>query len=117
MPVELRIPTVGESVVEAQIATWLVQPGQRVERDQPVVVVETDKASVEIPAPVSGTLTKIAKPAGAKVKPGEVIGWMEEGAAASAPSPAAAPHARAPAATAPSAPAPARSTPQPLPPR
>lgn len=88
MSVELKVPSVGESVTEVQVGGWLVQPGQRVERDQVVVVIETDKATVEIPAPVAGVITQIAKTSGMKVRVGEVLGVMEEsgtsGAAASA---------------------------------
>ncbi|MBL8843826.1 MAG: 2-oxoglutarate dehydrogenase complex dihydrolipoyllysine-residue succinyltransferase [Planctomycetes bacterium] len=88
MSVELKVPSVGESVTEVQVGGWLVQPGQRVERDQVVVVIETDKATVEIPAPVAGVITQIAKTSGMKVRVGEVLGVMEEsgtsGGAASA---------------------------------
>ncbi len=84
MQVELRVPTVGESVTEVQVGGWLVKPGDHVERDQAVVVIETDKATVEIPAPAAGSLTRILKAAGAKVKPGEVLALLEQGAPASA---------------------------------
>lgn len=100
MNVELKVPSVGESVTEVQVGGWLVQPGQRVERDQVVVVIETDKATVEVPAPVAGVIRAIAKTSGMKVRVGEVLGTIEEGAAAPV---AAAPMAAAPAA----APAPA----------
>jgi 2-oxoglutarate dehydrogenase E2 component (dihydrolipoamide succinyltransferase) len=82
MPVELRIPTVGESVTEVQVGGWLVQPGDHVERDQALVVIETDKATVELPSPVAGTLAEVRKKAGARVKTGEVIGTIEESAGA-----------------------------------
>ncbi len=106
MSVELKVPSVGESVTEVQVGGWLVQPGQRVERDQVVVVIETDKATVEIPAPVAGVITQIAKTSGMKVRVGEVLGVMEESgtsgaasasasasvaAAASSPAPSAVP--------------------------
>jgi len=84
MAVELKVPTVGESVTEVQVGGWLVKAGERVERDQAVVLLETDKASMELPSPVSGTLAKVLKAAGSKVKPGELLGLVEEGAAAAA---------------------------------
>ena len=61
MPIELKIPAVGESVQEVQIGKWLKQPGDSVEEDQSVVELETDKASLEVPAPRSGVLEKILK--------------------------------------------------------
>jgi len=82
MPVELRVPNVGESITEVQIGDWLKQPGDRVERDAGVVVIETDKATVELPAPVAGVITKQVKPKGATAAVGEVIGYMEEAEAA-----------------------------------
>jgi 2-oxoglutarate dehydrogenase E2 component (dihydrolipoamide succinyltransferase) len=90
MPVELKVPNVGESIAEVQIGDWLKGPGDRVERDAGVVVIETDKATVELPAPVSGVVTKQLKPKGATAAVGEVIGYMEEAAtavAADAPQP------------------------------
>src|SRR6185436_648648 len=75
MPVELRVPKVGESITEVQVGDWLISDGDPVQRDQPVVVLETDKATVELPAPVAGKVTKRLKAKGE-----EVIGYMEEGA-------------------------------------
>jgi 2-oxoglutarate dehydrogenase E2 component (dihydrolipoamide succinyltransferase) len=83
MAVELKIPAVGESITEVQIGDWLKQPGERVERDAGLVVIETDKATVELPAPVAGTVTKLLKKKGDTATVGEVIGYMEEGAAGS----------------------------------
>lgn len=79
MPIELKIPAVGESVQEVQIGRWLKQPGDAVEEDQSVVELETDKASLEITAPRSGVLEKILKQEGETVSVGEVIGYIQEG--------------------------------------
>lgn len=92
MAIELIVPKVGESITEVQIAEWLKKEGDRVERDGNLAVIETDKATVELPAPVAGVLTKILKDKGSVAKVGEVIGYIEEGAAgASAPAAAEAP--------------------------
>ena len=52
MRVELRVPTSGESITEAQVADWLKQAGDRIRKDEPLVVLETDKAAMELPSPV-----------------------------------------------------------------
>ena len=77
MPHELKVPAVGESVQEVQIGQWLKQEGQWVDRDENVVEIETDKASVELPAPVAGTLIRIVKQEGETAEVGEVIGLLE----------------------------------------
>ena len=79
MPIELKIPAVGESVQEVQIGRWLKKEGDAVEEDQSVVELETDKASLEVPAPRSGVLEKILKKEGETVSVGEVIGYIQEG--------------------------------------
>ena len=83
MSVELKIPEVGESISEVQIAEWLKSEGERVEKDENVAVIETDKATLELPAPVSGTLTRIIKRQGDQASVGDVIGEMAEEAATS----------------------------------
>jgi 2-oxoglutarate dehydrogenase E2 component (dihydrolipoamide succinyltransferase) len=85
MAIELVVPKVGESITEVQIVEWLKKEGDRVERDGNLAVIETDKATVELPAPVAGVLSKILKPKGSVAKVGEVIGYIEEGAAGAAP--------------------------------
>ncbi|MEX2212601.1 MAG: 2-oxoglutarate dehydrogenase complex dihydrolipoyllysine-residue succinyltransferase [Phycisphaeraceae bacterium] len=80
MSVELVIPQVGESITEALIGKWLKKAGDHVEKDEPIVELETDKVTVELPAPVSGTISKQLKAEGEKANIGEVIGTMEEGA-------------------------------------
>jgi 2-oxoglutarate dehydrogenase E2 component (dihydrolipoamide succinyltransferase) len=77
--IELKVPSVGESITEVQIGEWLKSVGDSVERDGAVVMIETDKVTVELPAPVSGSITKILVEAGASAKVGDVIGYMEEG--------------------------------------
>ncbi len=80
MTVEIRVPTLGESVTEATISRWLKKPGEAVARDEPVVEVETDKVSLEIPAPAAGRLADILVEEGTDVEVGTVIGRIEEGA-------------------------------------
>ena len=95
MAIELKIPSVGESVTEVQIGSWLKSEGDGVAEDDALVEIESDKATVELPAPVNGTLTQILKAPGDMAQVGEVIGYMEEGAAPSASSSSAAPAATA----------------------
>lgn len=83
MAVELKIPEVGESIAEVQIGEWLKASGDFVEQDTPVVEIESDKATLELPAPVSGKITEILKKQGEAATIGEVIGYMEESGAAS----------------------------------
>ena len=80
MPVELRVPEVGESITEVQIGTWLKSEGDHVERDEALVEIESDKATLELPAPVSGTLAKVFAKKGAIVKVGDLIAELAEGA-------------------------------------
>jgi 2-oxoglutarate dehydrogenase E2 component (dihydrolipoamide succinyltransferase) len=80
MAIELVVPKVGESITEVQIAEWLKAEGDRVERDGNLAVIETDKATVELPAPAGGVLSRILKGKGQTAKVGEIIGYIEEGA-------------------------------------
>jgi len=80
MTTELKVPAVGESVTEVQIGTWLVKEGEAVSVDQPVVEIESDKATVEMPAPAAGVISKIMKQAGEMAEVGEVVALLEEGA-------------------------------------
>ena len=81
MAVELKVPAVGESITEVQLGDWLTGEGESVEKDQPVVEIESDKATVELPAPNAGKVSKILKRKGETAKVGEVIGYLEESAA------------------------------------
>jgi 2-oxoglutarate dehydrogenase E2 component (dihydrolipoamide succinyltransferase) len=78
MTYELKVPSVGESVTEGMVAEWLKKEGDRVETDEPVVVLDTDKASVELPAPGPGILVQILKKAGEIVHVDEVIGVIDD---------------------------------------
>ncbi|MDE0428700.1 MAG: 2-oxoglutarate dehydrogenase complex dihydrolipoyllysine-residue succinyltransferase [Caldilineaceae bacterium] len=80
MAVELKVPQSGESITEVQIGEWRKAVGERVERDEVLVDIETDKAAMELPAPVSGVLAKIVKGAGEEAGVGEVIALINEGA-------------------------------------
>lgn len=82
---ELKVPNVGESIREVQIAKWRKQVGEPIERDEEIVELETDKATVELPSPDAGVLTKILKQEGEIVAVGDVIAHFEPGAAASTP--------------------------------
>jgi 2-oxoglutarate dehydrogenase E2 component (dihydrolipoamide succinyltransferase) len=98
MSVVVTLPQLGESVVEGTVARWLVKEGDRVERDQPLVEVTTDKVDAEIPAPEAGVIEAILAPEGATVPVGGALARIGAGASASAgrsaPAPAAAPAAR-----------------------
>ncbi len=92
MPIELKVPEVGESITEVQIGTWKKREGEGVAMDDSIVEIESDKATVDLPAPAAGTVTKILKASGEKARVGEVIGYLEPaGSAAAAPAPQAAP--------------------------
>jgi 2-oxoglutarate dehydrogenase E2 component (dihydrolipoamide succinyltransferase) len=75
--IELKVPAVGESVREVQIGQWRKAVGDRVARDEELVQLETDKATVDLPAPEAGVLTKILKQAGESVAVGDVIAHLE----------------------------------------
>src|SRR5438477_4354552 len=87
MTIEIRVPTLGESVTEATVARWLKQPGETITRDEPVVELETDKVTLEVPAPAAGTLREIRAGEGTNVPVGAVLGIIADGAAGSAPPP------------------------------
>ena len=81
MSVAIKIPEVGESISEVSIGEWLKHEGDPVERDEDVVVIETDKATVEVPAPEAGRLVKILKNAGDTASVNEVIAYIDDSAA------------------------------------
>jgi len=119
MPVELKVPPVGESITEVQIGEWLKKEGDSAARDEVIVMIETDKVTVELPAPVAGVVTKITVAAGTEARVGDVIGYMEEGAvqaSAAAPAKAAPPPASKPAPAAKAAPEPEPAKPAATPP-
>src|SRR5215203_346033 len=91
MVAQILVPTLGESVTEATVARWLKQPGERVERDEPVVELETDKVTLEVPAPQAGVIGAIQVAEGGNVPVGAVLGIIAESAASeTAPHPQAA---------------------------
>ena len=96
---DVMVPALGESVSEATVSTWFKKPGDFVKQDEMLCELETDKVSVEVPAPVSGVLSEILAPEGATVAANARLAIMTEGAAAAAPAP------KAEAAPAPAAPA------------
>ena len=99
MAVEIKVPSLGESVTSATIARWLKQPGETVGADEPVVELETEKVTVEVNAPVAGVLGPVQAAEGAEVVPGAVLATIEEGGAAAAkPTPKPVAVAQAPAA-------------------
>src|SRR5580698_9456559 len=109
MSVSVSMPQLGESVTEGTVTRWLKQEGERVEADEPLLEVSTDKVDTEIPSPVSGILRGITVAEDETVAVGAELAIIdEEGAAASAASPAASAPAAAPAAE-PEAPAPAQA--------
>src|SRR5580700_11423127 len=103
---EIRVPTLGESVTEATIGKWFKKPGDAVAVDEPLVELETDKVTIEVPAPAAGVLSDIAAKDGDTVAVGAVLGQIKEGAGA-APAKAAPQAAAQPAPPPPPKPAPA----------
>ena len=107
---EIRVPTLGESVTEATIGRWFKKAGDAVAVDEPLVELETDKVTIEVPAPSAGTLGEIIAADGETVAVGALLGQINEGAVGAAkPAPAAA----KPATPVPSAPAFTATTPAP----
>jgi pyruvate dehydrogenase E2 component (dihydrolipoamide acetyltransferase) len=89
MPTDVIMPQMGESIFEGTITKWLKQPGEKVQRDEPLFEISTDKVDAEIPAPASGTLQDIKVQAGATVQVNTVVGTIAgEGEAAGAATPA-----------------------------
>ncbi|AVQ10788.1 Dihydrolipoyllysine-residue succinyltransferase component of 2-oxoglutarate dehydrogenase complex [Leptospira santarosai] len=87
MSVEIKVPEMGESITEATIANWVKKEGDAVKQDEILLELETDKATMEVPAPSSGVLQKIHKKAGDTVKVKEIIGLIDSTATAPSPSP------------------------------
>ena len=112
MAIEITVPTLGESVADATVARWIKTTGDAVAADEPVVELETDKVTLEVPAPAAGTLGEILAAEGATVEVGASLAMLNEGAAPAAPAPEA-PAKPAQAKSAPASPAPA--TPAPVP--
>jgi len=81
MAIELKVPPVGESITEVQIGDWLKSEGDSVQSDEILVKIETDKVTVDLPSPATGVLTSIKVKKGQNANVGDVIGYLEEGAA------------------------------------
>ena len=99
---EIRVPALGESVTEATVGRWFKQPGDAVKADEPLVELETDKVTLEVPAPAAGVLSEAAVKAGDTVAVGALLGQIKEGAAGAAgaaPAKPAAPPAATPSGT------------------
>src|SRR5271156_4213808 len=88
---EIRVPTLGESVTEATIGKWFKKAGDAVAVDEPLVELETDKVTIEVPAPAAGVLSDIAAKDGDTVAVGAILGQIKEGAGAVKAAPTAAP--------------------------
>jgi 2-oxoglutarate dehydrogenase E2 component (dihydrolipoamide succinyltransferase) len=111
---DIRVPTLGESVTEATVGKWFKQPGDAVAVDEPLVELETDKVTLEVPAPAAGVLSEVAVKNGDTVAVGALLGQIKEGAGAAPKAPA---PAGKPAETSKQAPAaPQRSSEMPVPP-
>jgi len=120
MPTDVIMPQMGESIFEGTLTKWLKKPGDKVNRDEPLFEISTDKVDAEIPSPASGVLVEIKVQAGTTVQVNTVVAVLgEEGSAVTASAPAAAAPAPTPAAPAAApakgAPAPAKGTPTPAP--
>jgi 2-oxoglutarate dehydrogenase E2 component (dihydrolipoamide succinyltransferase) len=108
---EIRVPTLGESVTEATIGRWFKKAGDAVAVDEPLVELETDKVTIEVPAPSAGTLGEIVAKDGETVAVGALLGQIRDGAAGAAARPAAAPAKAAAPAAPPAAAAAAKAPP------
>jgi 2-oxoglutarate dehydrogenase E2 component (dihydrolipoamide succinyltransferase) len=86
---DIRVPTLGESVTEATIGKWFKHPGDAVAVDEPLVELETDKVTIEVPSPAAGVLAEVAAKDGETVAVGALLGQIQDGAAAPASKPAA----------------------------
>src|ERR1700758_1983619 len=110
---EIRVPTLGESVTEATIGRWFKKAGEAVAVDEPLVELETDKVTIEVPAPSAGVLGEIAAKDGDTVAVGALLGQITDGAAGAAKPATAKPTATAaPPPAAAAAPPPAAAAPK-----
>ena len=88
MTTEVRVPTLGESVSEATVATWFKKPGDAVAVDEMLCELETDKVTVEVPSPAAGVLVEIVAAEGETVSPNALLAQIDNAAQAAAPAPA-----------------------------
>ena len=80
---KILVPVLGESITEATVSKWLKNEGDQIEADEPIVELETDKVNLEVPSPVSGTLTKINSKDGSVVEVGALLGSVSANGSAS----------------------------------
>src|SRR5213075_3197613 len=113
MPTDIIMPQMGESIVEGTITKWLKKPGDKVQRDEPLFEISTDKVDAEIPAPASGVLQDIKVAEGATVQVNTVVGTIAADGEGAAPKAAPTPEKKAAPAPAPAA---AKVEPAPAPP-
>ncbi len=114
MSIEVKVPTLGESVSEATVGQWLKKPGEAVALDEPIASLETDKVAIDVGAPAAGIMGQWIANEGDTVSVGALIALIEETGAAPAPAPVAAPAPAVAPAPAPAAPAPAPVAPVPV---
>ena len=76
---QILVPSLGESITEATVSKWLKQVGEKVDSDEPLVELETDKVNVEVPSPLNGTLSSIKVKEGDTVEVGTLLGLIKEG--------------------------------------
>ena len=110
MAIEIRVPTLGESITEATVGKWFKKAGEPVQADEPLVELETDKVTLEVNAPSPGVLSEIVAETGQTVAIGALLGQVAAGAATAAPARAPAVREAAPAAAAPPSSSPAART-------
>jgi 2-oxoglutarate dehydrogenase E2 component (dihydrolipoamide succinyltransferase) len=91
MAVDVTVPSLGESIQEVQVSAWLKQPGESVALDEPLIELESDKATVEVPAPAAGVVIEIVAEVGAVLKVGDVLARIDTAAQTTATPPAAPP--------------------------
>jgi len=96
MSTDIKVPPMGESVTEATVARWFKKEGDAIKRDEPLLELETDKVTVEVPSPADGSIESISALAGATVSVGALLGAIAEGKAGAAPAKPSAPKAEAP---------------------
>src|ERR1700760_4532425 len=112
MTIEIKVPAMGESVTEATVARWLKKEGKSAARDEPLLELETDKVTVEVPAPADGAIESISAKEGDTVQVGAILGAIAEGKSGKASATVAKnPQAAAPPKPAPATPAPAPAAP------
>src|SRR5215468_12206321 len=105
MPTDIVMPQMGESIVEGTITKWLKKPGDKIQRDEPLFEISTDKVDAEIPAPASGVLSEIKVTEGTTVQVNTVVGTIASGGEGAAAKSAPAAEKKAAPAAAPAAPA------------